>query len=126
MTQVQQPEMPAVVTARHVPVRTCVGCRAAVPQVELVRVVLVGGRAVADPARRASGRGAWVHPRRECLGKGAKGGYARALRAAVSRADAEAIAGIAIGGRQAPDMSTCSGQGGGNAVESVPVPSATD
>jgi len=126
MTQLHPTPTTAVVTAPHVPVRTCVGCRSTAAQGELVRVALVGGRAVADVARRVAGRGAWVHPRRECLASAAKGGYARALRTAVSRADAEAIAGIAIARPQPADMSTCSGQGGGNAVESVPVPSATD
>lgn len=125
MTQVH-PAQPATPAAPHVPVRTCVGCKAAVPQAGLVRVVLVGGRLIADPARRAAGRGAWVHPTRECLAGAAKGGFARSFRAAISRKTAESIAGIAVGGVGPADMSTPSGQGGGNAVESVPVPSATD
>lgn len=99
----------------HVPTRTCVGCRATAPQRGLVRVVLTGGRVVADPDRRAAGRGAWVHPRRECLAAAAKGGFARSFRTSVRRPDVEEIL-----------NATPSGQGGRNAVESVPVPVATD
>lgn len=105
------PSDPNVSTAPHVPVRTCVGCKQAVAQGELLRVVLVGGRVVADPGRRAPGRGAWVHRARECLAAAAKGGFARSFRASVGRPDLEAMLGT----------STNSGQGGGNAVESVPV-----
>lgn len=125
MTQ-PHPVPAATPEARHVPLRTCVGCKTAVPQAGLLRLVLVGGRVVADPDRRAPGRGAWVHPTRECLAGAAKGGFARSFRTAVGRADIEAIAGIAVSGVGRTDMSTPSGQGVGNAVESVPVPSATD
>ena len=119
MTQLH-PVQPVTPEARHVPLRTCVGCKTSVPQGGLVRVVLVGGRVVADPDRRAPGRGAWVHPTRECLAGAAKGGFARSFRTNVGRPDIEAIAGLST------PASTPSGQGGGNAVESVPVPSATD
>ncbi|TDD86498.1 YlxR family protein [Saccharopolyspora karakumensis] len=56
---------------RHVPVRTCVGCRARTSAVELLRVVAeVGGSgpvAVPDPRHRRPGRGAWLHPDPACL-----------------------------------------------------------
>lgn len=47
------------------PVRTCVGCRAAVSSADLIRVVADGS--VLRMARKAPGRGAWLHPSRSCL-----------------------------------------------------------
>ena len=63
------------------PMRTCVGCRAVVPQDTVVRVVVDrAGRAVIDEARRLSGRGAWVHRVRSCVEGAARGGLARSFR----------------------------------------------
>ena len=47
------------------PVRTCVGCRAAVSSTELIRVVADGQ--VLRKSREAPGRGAWLHPSKACL-----------------------------------------------------------
>jgi predicted RNA-binding protein YlxR (DUF448 family) len=57
----------------------------------MIRLVLdeQGGLAV-DLAGRAFGRGAWAHPRSECLARSARGGVQRALRANV-RVDARAL-----------------------------------
>ncbi|MCT2584658.1 YlxR family protein [Actinophytocola gossypii] len=63
------------------PVRTCVGCRARAEAGELLRVALVDGELAPDPRRRASGRGAWLHPRPSCLDKAERRrAFARALR----------------------------------------------
>jgi predicted RNA-binding protein YlxR (DUF448 family) len=37
------------------------------PKGELLRLALVGGRVVADREARLPGRGAYVHPREECV-----------------------------------------------------------
>lgn len=74
----------------HRPIRTCVACRAAVPQAELVRVAVVDGRAVADPRRRQPGRGAYLHARPACLAQAGKG-LARTLRRSVSRAELDGL-----------------------------------
>lgn len=67
---------------RHVPVRTCVGCRQRVLNGELLRVVAVAGRLVVDERRRLPGRGAWLHPTPGCLAKAErKRAFPRALRA---------------------------------------------
>jgi len=57
----------------------------------MIRLVLdeEGGLAV-DLVGRAFGRGAWAHPRSECLARSARGGVQRALRANV-RVDAGAL-----------------------------------
>jgi uncharacterized protein len=53
------------------PSRTCVGCRRARPQAALVRLVrLASGTVVVDGRTRAAGRGAYVCPDAECLGRG--------------------------------------------------------
>jgi uncharacterized protein len=52
-------------------VRTCVGCRERVERRELLRVVAgdrgSGLEVLPDPAGRAPGRGAHLHPTPECL-----------------------------------------------------------
>ncbi len=49
------------------PVRTCVGCRTRTTKVDLLRVVVDGDEFVADPQGRLTGRGAYLHPIRECF-----------------------------------------------------------
>jgi predicted RNA-binding protein YlxR (DUF448 family) len=49
------------------PVRTCVGCRERAPKTTLLRVVVVDGQLVVDPAGRLPGRGAYVHPDPRCV-----------------------------------------------------------
>jgi uncharacterized protein len=52
---------------RHVPMRTCVGCRQEQPKRQLVRVVRTpGGPVVVDPTGKAAGRGAYLCHRPEC------------------------------------------------------------
>ncbi|MCV7013715.1 YlxR family protein [Mycolicibacterium madagascariense] len=54
------------------PVRTCVGCRGRELAAGLLRVAAVPGEdgldaVVVDTAGNLPGRGAWLHPNRECL-----------------------------------------------------------
>ena len=73
---------------RHMPMRTCMGCGASEPQRALLRVVrtTAGGLAI-DRARRAGGRGGYLHDRRECWTQFARRrGPVRSLRAQVDRA----------------------------------------
>ena len=53
------------------PMRTCVGCRRRVAQVDLLRVVAVVFEnrwiAIPDQQQRLPGRGAYLHPRHQCL-----------------------------------------------------------
>jgi uncharacterized protein len=72
-------------------VRTCVGCQKQDEADAMIRLVLdeQGGLAV-DLVGRAFGRGAWAHPRSECLTRSARGGVQRALRANV-QIDARAV-----------------------------------
>ena len=70
------------------PVRTCVGCRTRAAKHDLLRVVAQdlghGPRVVPDPAGRAEGRGAYLHPTVDCLDKAVRRRmFTRALRAPV-------------------------------------------
>jgi predicted RNA-binding protein YlxR (DUF448 family) len=59
---------PRPVTRRkHVPQRTCVGCRQAGGKRELLRVVRTpDGRVELDSSGKRAGRGAYVHRQRNC------------------------------------------------------------
>jgi predicted RNA-binding protein YlxR (DUF448 family)/ribosomal protein L30E len=72
--------------------RTCVGCRQATDPETVIRWVLApDGTVVPDLARRAHGRGAWVHPRPECLRDAARRGLARSFRSPVRTSHAELV-----------------------------------
>lgn len=67
---------------RHVPVRTCVGCRKRGERFQLVRVVQQDGRIVRDEHANLPGRGAWLHNDPGCFEKALKRrAFCRALRA---------------------------------------------
>ena len=69
--------------ARHIPDRTCIGCRYAKDKRELIRLVRTPqGEVEVDPTGKRPGRGAYLCPRLECWQKGLKGGgIERRLRA---------------------------------------------
>ncbi|WP_082470466.1 MULTISPECIES: YlxR family protein [Micrococcales] len=79
-------------------IRTCIGCRSTEDRTALVRVVLHGppgeraGVVVLDPQGNRSGRGAWLHPSRECLDRALKTrAFARSFRARVDTGDLERL-----------------------------------
>jgi predicted RNA-binding protein YlxR (DUF448 family) len=86
----------------HAPVRTCIGCRTSGPSSELVRLVLSAER-VAVSARSA-GRGAWLHPRAECVRAAVKArAFARAFRCNVNLSTADdLIAAVAAAAQPRP------------------------
>lgn len=49
------------------PVRTCVGCRTRAPRSTLLRVVSQNDILIIDERAVLPGRGAWLHPTRECM-----------------------------------------------------------
>ena len=54
--------------------RTCIGCRQSDSRENLIRLVATPDASIAfDLSGGSFGRGAWVHPRAECLKKSAKG-----------------------------------------------------
>jgi predicted RNA-binding protein YlxR (DUF448 family) len=67
--------------SKHVPQRTCVGCRLVLPKRALIRVVRSPQGVIVDPTGKAAGRGAYLHNRRSCWERGLKGALAHALKA---------------------------------------------
>jgi predicted RNA-binding protein YlxR (DUF448 family) len=74
---------------KHVPQRTCVGCRTVLAKRQLVRVVRSGDGVRVDPTGKLAGRGAYLHDRRSCWEAGLKGSLARALKTDLTNADRE-------------------------------------
>lgn len=63
--------------------RTCVGCGSHDDPKAMVRLVVSDGEIVVDLDGGVAGRGAHLHPRRECIEKAARGGLARSMKADV-------------------------------------------
>jgi predicted RNA-binding protein YlxR (DUF448 family) len=66
---------------KHIPQRTCVGCRKVLPKRQMVRVVRTADGVRVDPGGKLAGRGAYLHDRRECWANGLRGALANALKA---------------------------------------------
>lgn len=66
---------------KHVPQRTCVGCREVLSKRTMVRIVRTADGVQIDPTGKLAGRGAYLHDRRECWERGLKGALAHALKA---------------------------------------------
>lgn len=69
--------------AKHIPRRTCIGCRNVTSKRELMRIVRTPeGSVIADPTGKRNGRGTYVHKTRECLENvlGAPGKLQHALK----------------------------------------------
>jgi len=65
---------------KHVPQRTCVGCREVLPKRKMVRIVRTVEGVQIDPTGKLAGRGAYLHDRRECWERGLRGALAHALK----------------------------------------------
>lgn len=53
---------------KHIPQRTCIGCRTVQSKRELMRIVRTPeGRVRADPTGKMNGRGTYIHKTRECF-----------------------------------------------------------
>ena len=72
---------------KHVPQRTCVGCREVLPKRGLIRLVRTAQGVQVDPTGKLAGRGAYLHDRRECWERGLKGALAHALKTTLTSED---------------------------------------
>jgi uncharacterized protein len=72
---------------KHVPQRTCVGCREVLPKRKMIRLVRTGEGVQVDLTGKLAGRGAYLHDRRECWKRAFKGALAHALKTTLSVED---------------------------------------
>jgi uncharacterized protein len=76
---------------RHIPQRTCVGCREVLPKRSMIRIVRNPIGVVIDPTGKLAGRGAYLHDLRSCWEKGLNGALASALRTTLSPDERERL-----------------------------------
>lgn len=76
---------------KHIPQRTCVGCRTVLPKRSLVRIVRQADGVSVDLTGKLAGRGAYLHNRRSCWEKGLKGSLAHALKITLSERDTDTL-----------------------------------
>lgn len=76
---------------KHIPQRTCVGCRSVLAKRSLVRLVRRPEGIQIDPSGKLAGRGAYLHNQRSCWEKALKGSLAHALKTPISPADLERL-----------------------------------
>ena len=77
------------VRKKHVPQRTCVGCRQVLAKRSLVRIVRTEQGVQIDPGGKLAGRGAYLHNLRSCWESSLKGPLAHALRTELTDEDRE-------------------------------------
>ena len=76
---------------KHVPQRTCVGCRQVLAKRALIRVVRSPDGVRVDATGKAAGRGAYVHDKRVCWEQALKGGLSHALKTELTEQDREIL-----------------------------------
>ncbi len=77
--------------SKHIPRRTCVGCREVLPKRALVRIVNGPEGVRVDPTGKAHGRGAYLHDQRECWLRGINHSLGHALKSDLTDQEKEAL-----------------------------------
>jgi uncharacterized protein len=72
---------------KHIPQRTCIGCREVLSKRELIRIVRTPSGVLRDPTGKADGRGAYLHDKRSCWEQALKGSLAHALKTELTKID---------------------------------------
>jgi predicted RNA-binding protein YlxR (DUF448 family) len=72
---------------KHVPLRTCIGCRMVLSKREMIRIVRTPQGIFIDPTGRADGRGAYLHNIRSCWEQAIKGPINNALKVELTSED---------------------------------------
>ncbi len=78
---------------RHVPQRTCIGCREVLSKRELIRIVRNADGVMIDPTGKEAGRGAYIHDKGSCWEIALGGSLARALKVDLSNKEREELEG---------------------------------
>ena len=81
---------------KHIPQRTCVGCRQILEKRSLIRIVRTPDGIVTDPTGKLAGRGAYLHNKRSCWEMGLKGALAKALNTELSEDDRRKLTDIMV------------------------------
>lgn len=68
---------------RHIPQRTCVGCRQVLAKRKLIRLVRTDEEVCIDLSGKLPGRGAYLHDRKSCWSNGLKGRLEKALKTTI-------------------------------------------
>jgi len=76
---------------KHIPQRTCVGCRQTLPKRNLIRIVRTENGILVDPSGKLDGRGAYLHNQRSCWIRGLKGALGHALKTELTEQDRAAL-----------------------------------
>jgi predicted RNA-binding protein YlxR (DUF448 family) len=76
---------------KHIPQRTCVGCRTVLAKRELIRLVKTPEGVLVDLTGKRAGRGAYLHNQRSCWELGLKTGLAHALKTTLTPEDKERL-----------------------------------
>ena len=72
---------------KHIPQRTCVGCRKVLSKRNLLRIVRTPVSVIFDPSGKLNGRGVYLHNLRSCWEQGLKGAVANALKTNINSED---------------------------------------
>lgn len=76
---------------KHVPQRTCVGCREVHSKRSLIRVVRNPEGIFVDPTGKMAGRGAYLHEQKDCWKAGIENALGRALRKELTAEEKERL-----------------------------------
>ena len=74
---------------KHIPQRTCVGCREVHGKRSLIRIVRTPEGVLIDKTGKLAGRGAYLHDQKSCWVIGLKGALAKALKTELTRDEYE-------------------------------------
>jgi predicted RNA-binding protein YlxR (DUF448 family) len=77
---------------KHVPQRTCVGCRQVLAKRSLIRIVRQPDGIQIDAGGKLAGRGAYLHESKTCWESGLNGALAHALKIELSEVDIQTLA----------------------------------
>ena len=81
---------------KHIPQRTCVGCREVLPKRSLIRIVRSPQGVMIDPSGKLAGRGAYLHNLRSCWESGMKGALAQSLKTEITPEERDSLMNYAV------------------------------
>jgi uncharacterized protein len=76
---------------KHIPQRTCIGCRTVLAKKTLIRIVRTEEGVMVDPTGRAPGRGAYIHGSHSCWERAMNGPVAHALKIELTDTDRQRL-----------------------------------